>query len=94
MLAVEIRHRDRDMAIAVAMRVRLGAAVIPGQLDLEIVLGIAQIDQREALEIEPVGGFQAECGVIELHRRVQVADADHAVDDFGHWLLPSLRRKA
>jgi hypothetical protein len=28
------------MAVAVAMRMRLGAAVIPGQLDLEIVLGL------------------------------------------------------
>src|SRR5262249_672081 len=54
MFAVHIRDSNCDVSISVAMGVWLGAAVIPRQLDLEVVLGIAQIDQREAVEIEPV----------------------------------------
>ena len=55
-LAIDIWNGDRDMAVAVAVRIGFGAAVVPRQLDLEIVFRIAQIDQREAVEIEPVGG--------------------------------------
>ncbi len=58
MLGVEIVDGEGDVAVAVAVRVGLGAAVVQRQLDLEIVLGVAQIDQREAVEIEPVGDFR------------------------------------
>src|SRR5215510_6407568 len=48
MLAVEIVDREGHMAVAATVAVGLGLSLVPGQLDLEIVLGIAQIDQREA----------------------------------------------
>src|SRR5688572_30686285 len=58
MLSMEVRHRDCDVPIAIAMPIGFGAAVMPPQLDLEIVCRIAQIDQRDALEIEPGGRGQ------------------------------------
>src|SRR5215813_1059812 len=84
MLAVEIVDREGDIAVAAAMAVGLGLALVPGQLDLEILLGVAQIDQREAVEIEAVRGLHPERAVVESHRSVQVLHPDHDVDRLGH----------
>src|SRR3954451_6330969 len=83
-LAVEIVHAEGDVPVAVTVRVRLGAAVVRGQLDLEIGLGVAQVDQGEAVELEPVRDLQAKGGAVERDRLVEVEDADHHVDGFGH----------
>jgi hypothetical protein len=45
MLGIEIVDREGDMAVAGAMLLRLSLALVPGQLDLEVILGIAQIDE-------------------------------------------------
>ena len=46
-LGVEIVDAHADVTVAGAVRVRLGSALVERQLDLEIVLLIAEIDQRE-----------------------------------------------
>src|SRR3954453_12808943 len=83
-LAVEVVHAEGDMPVAVAMRVGLDAALVQGQLDLEVRLGVAQVDQREAVEVEAVGHLQAQRGSVEGDRPVEVEDADHHVDGFCH----------
>ena len=47
MLGIEIVDDDREMAIAVAERVRLLAIEIDGQFEFERRGGMAQINQRE-----------------------------------------------
>src|SRR4051812_12045688 len=51
-VAVEVVHAEGDVAVAVAVRVGLGAALVQGQLDLEVGLGVAQVDQREIVEVK------------------------------------------
>jgi hypothetical protein len=44
-LGVEAGDRERDVAVAIALLIRLLAALVDRQLDLEVVLGVAQIDR-------------------------------------------------
>ena len=55
MLGLDVVHRHRQMAVAVAVLVGLGTPVVDRQLDLEVRLRIAQVDQSEAVEREAVG---------------------------------------
>src|SRR5262249_8570796 len=71
----------------------LGLPLVPGQLDLEIVLGIAQIDQREAVEIESVRRLHPEGAIVEMHGGVEVLNPDHHVNRFGHGAPGSSRRR-
>src|SRR3954466_14778779 len=87
-LAVEVVHAEGDVAVAVAMRVGLGTALVQGQLDLEVGLGVAQVDQREAVEVEAVSHVQAQRGSVEGDRPVEIEDADHHVNGFGHAWAP------
>ena len=91
MLGVEIVDAEGHVAVAVAQRVGLRAALVDGQLDLEIGFGIAQIDKREGVEIQPVGNFQAECRSIEVYRARFLKHADHRMDRFCQSLLPVSR---
>ena len=59
-LGVEVVDRERDVAVAVAVLIRLLAALVDRELDLEVVLGVAQIDQREVVEVEAVRELQPE----------------------------------
>ncbi len=59
-LAPAVGHANRDMAVAVAVAVRLAAVLVQGQLDFEIVLVIAQIDQGEVVEIEIIVSWNPE----------------------------------
>src|SRR5262249_44828056 len=68
----------------VAELVGLGAAVIPGQLDLEIVLGVAQVSEREPLEIVAGGNLEREGLLVEAGRRVKVLHPDHDVNRLCH----------
>lgn len=45
MFAVQICDRNREMAVPVAERIRLLAALVDGELDFEPRLDIAQIDE-------------------------------------------------
>jgi hypothetical protein len=56
-LGVQVADRKGDVAVAVAMLIRLLAALVDGELDLEVALGVAQIDQREVVEVEAVRAF-------------------------------------
>src|SRR4051794_23722584 len=87
-LAVEVVHAEGDVAVAVAVRVGLGAALVQRQLDLEVRLGVAQVDQREAVEVEAVGHVQAQRGAVERDRLVEVEDVDHHMNGFGHAWAP------
>ena len=84
MLGVEIGDREGDVAVAVAERIGLGAALVDRQLELEIGLAVAQIDEREAVEIEAVGDVQSESLPVEIDRARLVEDADHGMDRLGH----------
>src|SRR5213592_251209 len=79
--------------IAGAVGVRLGASPVQGQLKLEIVLGIAQIDERKLGEIQAARRLEAERVAVETHGPVQVEDADHGVDHFRHSNLPTTRKR-
>src|SRR5262245_50048187 len=48
MLTVEIVGRDGEVAVAAAVRVRLRASMIDGQLDLEVVFGVLEIDKGKS----------------------------------------------
>ena len=87
MFGGEIIHREGNVAIAVAERVRLGAPVIDGQLDLEIGLGVAQIDQGEAVEPKAVGNVEAEGATIEIDRARLVEHTDHRMNGLRHLFL-------
>jgi hypothetical protein len=88
MLAIQIGDGEGDMAIARAQLVGLGAAVVPGQLDFEVVFGIAQIGEREAVEVIAVGQLHAEGALIEFQGCVQVPHPDHHMDCFRHLAPP------
>ena len=57
-LGVQVIHREGDVAVAVAMLIGLVAPLVDRELDLEVVVRVAQVDQREALEVEPVGDLR------------------------------------
>src|SRR5882762_10489850 len=92
-LAREVIHAHGDVSIAGAVGVRLGASPVQGQLKLEIVLGIAQIDERKLGEIQAARRLQAERVAVETHGPVQVEDADHGVDHFRHSNLQTARKR-
>src|SRR5712691_10204586 len=92
-LAREVIHAHGDVSIAGAVGVRLGASPVQGQLKLEIVLGIAQIDERKLGEIQAARRLEAERVAVETHGPVQVEDADHGVDHFRHSNLPTARKR-
>src|SRR3569832_2476666 len=77
MLGVEIFDHDSEMAVAIAERVGLLAAVIDGQLDLERRGGMAQIDQREIVEVQMIGDLQPKDALVEVERLGLVAHAEH-----------------
>ena len=74
------------------MRVGVGAVLVERELDLEIGFGVPQIDQREAVEVEPVGDIEAQCGAVEGDRPVQIQDPDHHVNGLGHVRAPASPR--
>ena len=59
-LGVEIVDAYADMTVAGAVRVRLGSTLVERQLDFEIVLRVAEIDQGEVGEIELLGDVQSD----------------------------------
>ena len=59
---------DGEVAVAVTKRVGFLPALVDRQFDFEIGFGIAQIDKREGVEIQPIGDFEAECRSIEIDR--------------------------
>ena len=72
MQAIEVVDAECDVAMGIAVRVGLGAVLVERELDLEIGFGVPQIDQREAVEVEPVGDIEAQCGAVEGDRSVQI----------------------
>src|SRR5690606_16756967 len=85
MLRLEIFDGHCQMAITIAQFVGLRPVEVDGELDLEIgLLGVAQINERESFELQPVTNFQPECAAIEIDRSVLVENADHRMDGLGH----------
>jgi hypothetical protein len=64
------------------------AALVPRQFDLRIGLAIAQINQCEFGEVEPMRDAEMESLLVELQRALQVLHADHHVDQLGHVAPP------
>ena len=79
-LAVEVGHRKGEMAVAVAWRIWLLAALVDGELELEPAFGIAHVDERESLEIEPLGDLQPEGLTIEIDGTGLVENPDHGMN--------------
>ncbi|KND61615.1 Glutamate decarboxylase [Candidatus Burkholderia verschuerenii] len=52
MLGARIVDDDGEVTVAIAMRIRFGASLVPGQFDLGFGFVVAQIDEREVVEIE------------------------------------------
>ena len=88
MFRVEIVDGHRQMAVAVAEIVRLSATLVDRQFKLELALGIALVDEREGLEIEPVGDLEPERLAVEIHGPVFIQNADHGMNGFRHAALP------
>ena len=59
-LGVEVVDDEGDVAVAVAERIGLGPPLVDGELDLEVGLGVAQVDEGEGVEVEPVRGLEPE----------------------------------
>ena len=74
-----IVHHDRHMTIAVAVGVGLLPSLVPGQFDLGIGLGIAQVHQRKLREVLPVRRGQRQHLAVEPKRGLQIAHPEHHV---------------
>src|SRR4029077_10367981 len=92
---LEVRVFFRDIidgngkvAVPVSVRVRLGPAVVYGQLELEVVFRVSQIDESELVELKALSHFQPKSLFIEINGSIFVDDTDHTVQDFGHRELP------
>jgi hypothetical protein len=77
-----------ETVVSVSVRIRLGSAVIYGELQLEVVFGVSQIDESETVEWEPLSHFQPKRLPVEIDGFLFVDDTDHTVQDFGHCELP------
>src|SRR5262245_4410756 len=51
-----------------------------GQFDLEVALLVLEVDEPEVLEVHPLGDLHSQPILVEPHRTIEVADADHRVD--------------
>ena len=69
------------------MRVRLSAALVVGQLDLEVVLWITQVNQREVVEVEAVTDRKAEAFAVKTDGALGIEHSDHGVNNFRHSLM-------
>jgi hypothetical protein len=88
MFGFEIVDTDRDVPVARAVGVRLGAPLVERELELEIVFRIAQIGKREIGKVKLLGDTQPEGVAVEIQRLFQVEDPDHGVDHLGQRRLP------
>src|SRR2546430_12504295 len=88
MFAVEIVDTDRDVPVARAVGVRLGAPLVERELEFEIVFRIAQIGKRELGKVKLLGDTQSEGVAVEIQRPFQVEDPDHGVDHLSQRRLP------
>ena len=89
MFAVEVDDRDRKVAIAVAEPVRLLPILVHGQFEFEPRFGVAEVNERECLEVQPVGDIEPECIFVEIDGSGLVENPDHAVDRLGQISLRS-----
>src|SRR5690606_7292096 len=65
MFCIDIIDRHGKMTIAIAQIVRFGAPLVDGQLDFKIGFRIAQIDQREGVEIDALCNIEAASLIVE-----------------------------
>jgi hypothetical protein len=96
--SLELRVFFRDiidgngkMAVPVSVRVWLGPVVVYGELQLEIVFRVSQIDKSEPIELEALSHFQPKRLPVEIDRFIFVDDTDHTVQEFCHRELPEFR---
>src|SRR5438046_5980419 len=88
MFGVEIIDTDRDVPVARAVGVCLGAPLVERELELEIAFRIAQIGKREIGKVKLLGDTQSEGVAVEIQRLFQVEDPDHGVDHLSQRRLP------
>ena len=84
MFGGKIFHHECDVAVAVTRHVRFGPAVIDCQFQFKVAAVAQQIDEGEAVELEPVGNPHEESAPVEIDRPRLIQHADHAMDRFCH----------
>src|SRR3954453_14034187 len=89
-LGAQVVDAESHVAVTVAQAVGLIPALVQRQLDLEVGLGIAEVDQREAVEVVPVRHLEVQRLAVEGDRALQVEHADHHVDGLGQQVPPCL----
>src|SRR5690606_6352195 len=90
MLGRDVIDDDGEMAVAVSEVVGFGGALVDREFELEIGLRVAEIDEREAVEFEPVGDLEAEGLAVKGDRALLVEHPDHGMDDSCHGRIPCL----
>src|SRR5687767_5555 len=83
-LGIDVVDDERDMPVAIAELVGLSPALVDGQLELEICLGVTQVNQREPLELEPVRDREAESLLVEPHPALLIEHPDHRMNGLRH----------
>ena len=84
MFGVHVSNTDGEMAITIAQRIGHFATPVDGEFQLEITLGIAEIDQREVFELGAFRNLKPESLFVKFHRTLFVQHPDHRVDQLGH----------
>ena len=82
---------DCKMTVSIAVAIGLRPALVQGQFDFEVVLVVAQVNQREIVEIVSVGDRKAERLAVERDRFFDIEHPDHGMNCLGHFVGPFYR---
>jgi hypothetical protein len=80
MFSVQIGHRNREMSVTVTKGVRLGAALVDGQFDLEFLFLIGEVNQRKTIEIQPLGNREAKRFLVKIDGASLINNPNHRMD--------------
>jgi hypothetical protein len=84
MLGIDVIDHNRQVTVAVAQSIGLGAPLVDRQLQLEPHVVADHIDQGEGFEVQPLHDPQAKGLLIKGHGAGFVDNADHRVNKLGH----------
>lgn len=84
MLGIEVIHAQRDVAVAVAVGIGLRLTLVQGQLDLKIVLVVAQVHQGEIVKIQIAFFLDVERLLVKGLGALHIQNTDHRMNHFSH----------
>lgn len=87
-LVFKVWNCYRDVSITIPMRVSRLATFVPRELNFEVVLFVANIDEREVREIQSVICREPERVIVEPKRALKVVDPDHRMNNFRQFTNP------